>query len=49
MRRGQRNRNRLLKAGLRLTLCDTGVCTSIIAAKAMARAVCVPDPRGPAV
>jgi len=49
LRRGQRNRDRLLQAWLGLTLRDTGVCTSIIAAQAMARTVCVPDPRGPAV
>jgi len=39
----------LLQAWLRLALGDTGVCTTIVAAQAMARAVCVPDPRGPAV
>lgn len=50
LRRGQRDSdNRLLQAGLRLTLCDTGVCTSIIATQTVARAVCVPDPRRPAV
>jgi len=49
LRRGQRDRDRLLQAGLRLALRDTGVCTSIIAAQAVARAVCVPDPRRPAV
>jgi len=47
--RRQRDRDRLLQAWLRLALGDTGVCTTIVAAQAMARAVCVPDPRGPAV